>query len=173
MTETAQYDDVQYEDGSETSTSSPTGGRGSDYGTSGTSTGYGTPGRRPGSASSRSAASGSTAYRRHGIAGIAQSKLLDLAENGKLSLVDSFEGFAAMTRDMADKIEGNGNGLFGGYARQAANLVGELQDTLRDKPVDELLDEGRDLIRSQPGLAVGLAVAIGFFAARLVKSADL
>ncbi|GGE06502.1 hypothetical protein GCM10011529_11110 [Polymorphobacter glacialis] len=163
MTESSQYDDAMYDDGDDAGTVSPRIGQ---------SAGYGSPGNRP-DASSSGKRPGASSFRRQGIAGVAQSKLLDLAESGKLALVESIDGLAAMSREMAEKVESRGNGLFGGYAWQAANLVGELQDTLRDKPVDELLDDGRDLIRRQPAVAVGIAMVAGFLAARLVKSAEL
>jgi hypothetical protein len=49
-------------------------------------------------------------------------------------------------------------------------VISDLQQTLRDKPVAELLEDGRDVVRRQPGIAIGAAVAAGFIAARILKS---
>lgn len=105
-----------------------------------------------------------------GIYGFAETKLMSLAEDGKSELVRNFDGLVAMVQELAAKVESAGGGIAGDYAHQAADMLSELQATLRDKPVAELLDDGRDLIRRSPGLAIGVAVIAGFAAARLVKA---
>ena len=54
--------------------------------------------------------------------------------------------------------------------RQAASLLSDVQAGLRDTPVEDLLDDGRELIRQSPRLTIGVAVLAGFVVARLVKS---
>lgn len=109
---------------------------------------------------------------RAGLYGLAQTRLLGLAEDGKIELAHSFDDFVRMAHEMAAQIDSVGGGLLGGYARQAAGLLGDVHETLRDKPVEELLEDGRELIRRSPGLAVGVAMVAGFVAARLVKSSS-
>lgn len=105
-----------------------------------------------------------------GLYGFAESRLMDLAEDGKSELVRNVDGLVAMVQELAAKVDSAGGGMIGGYAHQAADMLADLQATLRDKPVTELLEDGRDLIRRSPGLAVGVAVVAGFAAARLVKA---
>lgn len=105
-----------------------------------------------------------------GLFGIAENRLLDLAEDGKTELARSFDDFVRMAHEMAAQVESVGGGMFAGYARQAAGLLGDVHESFRDKPVEDLLDDGRELIRRSPGLAVGVALIAGFVAARLVKS---
>jgi hypothetical protein len=105
-----------------------------------------------------------------GLMGAAQSRLLDLAEDGKSELAKSFDGLVSMANELAARVDSAGVGALAGYAWQAAGLLADVQKGLRDRPVDELLDDGRALIREQPALAVGVAVAAGFIAARLFKS---
>jgi hypothetical protein len=105
-----------------------------------------------------------------GLIGYAESRLLELAEDGKTELVRSLDGLVSLAQEIAAQVESVGGGPFAGYARQAAGLVDELQGVLRDRPVGELLDDGRDLVRRQPAIAVGVAVVAGFIAARLFKS---
>lgn len=103
--------------------------------------------------------------------GYAENRLLELAEDGKLELVRSLDGLVSLAEDVAAQVEGAGVGPFGGYARQLAGLVDELQATLRDRPVGDLLDDGRSLIRRSPTVSIGVALVAGFVAVRLFKSA--
>ncbi|WP_426164595.1 hypothetical protein [Sandarakinorhabdus sp. DWP1-3-1] len=105
-----------------------------------------------------------------GLVGGAQNKLFSLADNGKSELANSIDGIVVIIRELAEKAESVGGGPIAGYVRQAADAIGDIQQTIRDTPVEDLIDEGRDLVRRSPGLAVGIAVAAGFLGARLVKA---
>lgn len=111
-----------------------------------------------------------SAGRSLGLLGVAQSRLLDLAEDGKSELVRSFDGLVTLAHELAARVDSTGGGPFATYAYKAAGMLGDIQAGLRDKPVEDLLDDGRALIRQSPGLAVGVAVVAGFIAARLFKS---
>lgn len=105
-----------------------------------------------------------------GLFANAESRLLDFAEDGKAELVKGFDGLLAMVQELAANVDSVGGGAFAEYAHKAADLISDLQDTLRDKPVAELLDDGRDIIRREPAITIGVAVAAGFIAARILKS---
>lgn len=103
--------------------------------------------------------------------GGAESRLLDFAEDGKLAFLKNFDGLVALAHEFATRIDGE-HGPVGGYVRQAASLIEELQADLRDRSVESLLDDGREVIRKSPELALGVAVIAGFVAARLIKSSS-
>lgn len=105
-----------------------------------------------------------------GLFANAELRLLEFAEDGKAELVKGFDGLLAMVQELAANVDSVGGTGFADYAHKAADVITSVQETLRDKPVAELLDDGRDVIRRQPGVAIGLAVAAGFIAARLIKS---
>lgn len=107
---------------------------------------------------------------RKGLYGVVENKLFGLAENGKAEIANSFQGIVEIVREMASRVEGLGGGPVAAYANEAVELLDDLHAQLRDKPVDELLDDGRELIRTSPGVAIGVAVFAGFIAARLVKA---
>jgi hypothetical protein len=109
---------------------------------------------------------------RASLMGIAESRLLDLAEDGKSELARNFDGVVAIVQELAARVDSAGGSAVAAYVHSAADLLGDLQNSLRDKPVDELLDDGRELIRRSPGVAIGVAVVAGFIAARLVKSGN-
>lgn len=107
-----------------------------------------------------------------GLLANAEARLLEFAEDGKTELVKGFDGLLAMVQELAANVDSVGGGAFADYAHKAAELIEGLQDTLRDKPVAELIDDGRDIIRRQPGIAIGVAVAAGFIAARIIKAGN-
>jgi hypothetical protein len=107
-----------------------------------------------------------------GLINVAQSRLLDLAEDGKSELVRSFDGLVTLAHELAAQVDSAGGGAVATYAYKAAGLLSDIQAELRDKPVEDLLDEGRTLIRQSPGLAVGVAFLAGLIAARLFKASS-
>ncbi len=111
------------------------------------------------------------ALRSGGFGSVARNRLLDLVEDGRSELVRSFDGLVLAAHELAAKVDGPGGNIVGDYVRQAAGLVEHLQGSLRDRPVEDLIDSGRDMVRRSPALSVGIALAAGFVAARLVKAA--
>jgi hypothetical protein len=110
-----------------------------------------------------------------GLMAVAQTRLLDLAEDGKAELVKGFDGLVAFANEIAAKVDSLGGGSaiaapVADLAYQAAGIIGDLQTRLRDKPIDELLDDGRALVRESPGLAGGVAFAAAFLVTRLIKA---
>ena len=107
---------------------------------------------------------------RHGLYGIAQTQLLSLADSGKSELVRNIAGIVGLIRTVTKQVEGFGVEPFAGYARQASGVVGDIHDSLASKSVQELVEDGRDIVRHQPEIAVAAAVITGFIVARLVKA---
>lgn len=58
------------------------------------------------------------------------------------------------------------------YVEMAADQLERLSSALREKDVNELLDDAQRLARRQPALFVGGAFAVGFAAARFLKSSQ-
>lgn len=108
--------------------------------------------------------------RSRGLVGVARSRLLELAEDGKSEIVRSFDGLVTLAHELAARVDSAGGGALAGFAYQAAGMLDDIQAGLRDKPVEDLLDDGRALIRQSPGLTVGVAFVAGFLAARLFKT---
>ena len=107
-----------------------------------------------------------------GLMAVAQTRLLDLAEDGKAELVKGFDGLVAFANEIAAKVDSLGGGSaiaapVADLAYQAAGIIGDLQT---NKPIDELLDEGRALVRESPGIAGGVAFAAAFLVTRLIKA---
>lgn len=99
----------------------------------------------------------------------AADKARDYAIQGRDRAVEGLDNVQRMIGDAADTIDAKVGEQYGAYIRQAADAVASFTDTLRDKDVEELLDDARSLIRKSPGLAIGAATAIGFALARIAK----
>ena len=75
-----------------------------------------------------------------------------------------------MIGDSATQIDEKLGNAYGDYARRAADAVSGFSNSLRDKDVDALVGEARDVVRRSPALAIGAAAAAGFVIARLIKA---
>ena len=73
-------------------------------------------------------------------------------------------------RESAQQLRKQGQGQVGDYAEKAADQVERFSTYLRQTEVDEIMDEVRGFARRRPGLFLGSAAAVGFFATRFLKS---
>ena len=105
-----------------------------------------------------------------GIVGVARSRLLGIADEGKAELLASLTSLVGLVREVASQVEGLGIEPLAGYARRASSVVDELHTSIADKSVEDLLDDGREIVRRQPEIAVAAAMIIGFLGARLLRA---
>ncbi len=100
----------------------------------------------------------------------AGDKLRAFADDGKERATGALDDFARMIDEAAVTIDEKVGSQFGGYARQASSAVSNLAGSLRDKDVDDLVDDARDLVRRSPAIAIGAAAAVGFVLSRVLRS---
>ena len=100
----------------------------------------------------------------------AGDKARGFAEMGKERAGGALERIAAMLTDAAGQVDGKLGAQYGQYARSAADQIQGLSSAVKEKDVDELLDDARALVRKSPAVAIGAAAAVGFVVARLVQS---
>jgi hypothetical protein len=105
-----------------------------------------------------------------GLVGVARTHLFDLAETGKADLVRNIASIAALVREVSTQVEHVGIEPFAGYARRTSSLVDDLHGSIRDRSVEDLIDDGRDLVRHNPEIAILAATIIGFIGARIIKA---
>lgn len=92
------------------------------------------------------------------------------AVDGKDRAGGALEEFARLLTDAAGTVDEKLGAQYGDYARSAANSLSGFGDTLRNKDVDDLLADAKELVKKSPAVAIGTAAAVGFVLARLVKS---
>jgi ElaB/YqjD/DUF883 family membrane-anchored ribosome-binding protein len=100
----------------------------------------------------------------------ATDRARQFAEDGKARASDTLDEVARAVEEAAGALEERLGEQYGGYARRAAERVSGLAATLRDRDVDELYDNARDFVRTNPMLTVGVTAAIGFALVRLIKA---
>lgn len=92
------------------------------------------------------------------------------AEDGKAKAGGALDQLAQMLTDAAASVDEKLGDQYGQYARTAASTVSGFADQVRAKDVDSLIDDARGYVRQSPAVAIGVAAAFGFVAARLIQS---
>lgn len=93
------------------------------------------------------------------------------ATEGKARAAEALAGVASAAREAAGRLVDNPSAApMGKVAHQAADAIERFAGTLRNRDVDELVDEVVGFVKRNPAVAVGAAVAVGFAIARLFRS---
>lgn len=104
------------------------------------------------------------------LVGQATDRARAFADQGKTVAGDKLDQFAQMLSDAAAQVDEKLGGQYGQYARDAADRVAGLSSTVRNKDVDEFVEDVRNFVRASPAVAIGVAAAVGFALARVVQS---
>lgn len=110
---------------------------------------------------------------KQGAAGLreqATDRVRLFAEDGKTKATDALGQLTQLLNDAATQVDDKLGQQYGQYARNAAEQVQSFTSSLDETSVDELFDQARALVKKSPGVAVGVAAAVGFVAARLVSA---
>lgn len=100
----------------------------------------------------------------------AGDKARQFGDMGKERAAGALEQLATMLTDAAGQVDAKLGAQYGAYARNAADTVQKFSGQVRDQDLDQLLDQGRELVRKSPAIAIGAAAAVGFVLARLAQS---
>lgn len=120
----------------------------------------------------RSTVKNKLAEQSEALRGQARSKAREYAEQGKSKATDTLDGVSRFFDETASTVDKQLGPDVGDYVHRAADAVAGFTDALKQKAVEELLDEARDAVRRNPALAIGAAAAVGFVLVRLLKSAS-
>lgn len=100
----------------------------------------------------------------------AVDKIQALAGDGKAKAGSALDQVAQLLNDAAGQADEKLGNQYGQYARSAADTVTSLSGAIKDKDVEELLDDARAFVTKSPAVAIGIAAALGFALARIVQS---
>lgn len=100
----------------------------------------------------------------------AVDKVYALAGDGKTKAGSALDQVAQMLNDAAGQVDEKLGQQYGQYARSAADTVTSLSSAIKDKDVEELIDDARAFVTKSPAVAIGIAAAVGFALARVVQS---
>lgn len=104
------------------------------------------------------------------LRGQAGDKLRGLADDGKGKATTLLEDIAEVIEDAARSIDDRLGREYGDYAHRASGAVTSFAGRVRDKSVDDLVDDGRDFVRKSPAVAIAAAAVVGFALMRIVRT---
>ena len=104
------------------------------------------------------------------LRGQATDKLRGLADDGKGRATGLLDNFSEVINDAARSIDERLGEDYGRYAHQAADAVSSFAGRVREKTVDDLLDDGRSAVRASPGIAIAAAAVAGFALMRVIRT---
>nr|WP_295838402.1 hypothetical protein [uncultured Azospirillum sp.] len=155
--------------GSSTTGSSQTGNFAAGSSTTGNSTSSGRSGVEEMKKTVNRAADDAMATGRETL-GNAQGRIRSLLEQQTGRAADQLGGVANALHKAAEQLNEENGGVVADYAEQAASRVERVADMLRDANVDDIVGEVEGFARRQPEVFIGAAFAVGFLAARFIKS---
>ena len=100
----------------------------------------------------------------------AGDKLRGYADDGKSRATDLLADISGVIEDAARSIDSRLGDEYGDYAHRASTAVSSFAGKVRDKSIDDLLDDTREIVRKSPGVAIAAAAVIGFALMRVVRT---
>ena len=104
------------------------------------------------------------------LRGQAGDKLRGVADDGKARATGLLEDVAGIIEDAARSIDDRLGEDYGDYAHRASNAVSGFAGRVRDKTVDDIIDDTRDIVRRSPAVAIAAAAVVGFALIRVVRT---
>lgn len=104
------------------------------------------------------------------LRGQAADRLRGFADDGKGRFTGLLEDVSEVLGDAARAVDERLGENYGQYAHRAAGAVGDFAGRVRDRSVDDIIDDTREFVRKSPVVAVGIAAVAGFALIRVVKS---
>jgi ElaB/YqjD/DUF883 family membrane-anchored ribosome-binding protein len=92
------------------------------------------------------------------------------AEDGKARAGGVLDELAKMMTEAAGTVDEKVGPQYGQYARSAADAVSGFSESIKQKNLDDLIEDARGFVKKSPAVAIGTAAAIGFVLVRLIKS---
>ena len=105
-----------------------------------------------------------------GLLDFARNRLISFVEDARDSLVGQVRGLKSLADLLVDNLP-EGAAPVSKLVGEATGNIDAIADALAEKSVEELVEDGRALVRAQPAAAVGIAIAVGFLAGRMLKAA--
>jgi ElaB/YqjD/DUF883 family membrane-anchored ribosome-binding protein len=102
----------------------------------------------------------------------AGGRLRTYAEERKGKASNLLDDISAVIEDAARSIEQRLGEEYGDYAHRAAEAVSKFSGKVREKSVDEIVADGREIVRKSPAVAIAAAAVVGFALVRLLRNAD-
>ena len=100
----------------------------------------------------------------------ATDKARDYVAEGKTRAGGALDEMSRLMGDAADTVDEKIGAQYGQYARTAAEGISGFSESLKAKEIEDLMADATAFVRKSPAVAIGIAAALGFVVARLVKA---
>ena len=104
------------------------------------------------------------------LRGQAGEKLRTYADDGKGKGANLLDEISGVIEDAARSIEQRLGADYGDYAHRAAGAVSDFAGKVRDKSVDDIVDDGKSIVRKSPVIAIAAAAVVGFALVRVLRT---
>jgi ElaB/YqjD/DUF883 family membrane-anchored ribosome-binding protein len=104
------------------------------------------------------------------LRGQAGDKLRSVADDGKERATTLLDDVAGIIEDAARSIDERLGDDYGDYAHRASTAVSGFAGRVRDKSVDDIIDDTRDIVRRSPAVAIAAAAVVGFALMRVIRT---
>jgi ElaB/YqjD/DUF883 family membrane-anchored ribosome-binding protein len=104
------------------------------------------------------------------LKGQAGEKLRAYADDGKGRASNLLEEFGGVLSDAARSVDERMGSQYGEYAHRAAGAVSEFAGKVREKNVDDFVDDAKEFVRKSPVIAIGIAAVAGFALVRVLRT---
>jgi ElaB/YqjD/DUF883 family membrane-anchored ribosome-binding protein len=104
------------------------------------------------------------------LRGQATTRARGFADDGKARATSMLDDFSEVIDEAAQAVDRKFGADYGEYAHRASSAVSDFADKVRNKTVDDLIDDTREFVRKSPGIAIGIAAVAGFMLVRLIKT---
>ena len=104
------------------------------------------------------------------LRGQATDKLRGVADDSKSRATGLLDDISAIIEDAARSIDERLGSEYGDYAHRASGAVSSFAGKIRDKDVEELLDDTRSVVRQSPTVAIAAAAVVGFALMRVIRT---
>jgi ElaB/YqjD/DUF883 family membrane-anchored ribosome-binding protein len=105
-----------------------------------------------------------------GLRSQAAERVRGYADDGKGRVTGLLEEVSEVINDAARSVDERLGDEYGDYAHRAADAVAGFARRIKDKSVDDIVDDTRDFVRKSPAIAIGIAAVVGFALVRVVKT---
>jgi hypothetical protein len=104
------------------------------------------------------------------VAGQARQQITSQLDSQRERAAERLEGIAEALHDTGHQLRDRGQAPVGDFADTAARQIDQITRYMRDKSVDQFLEDVEQFARRNPGLFLAGAFGLGFLAARFLKS---
>lgn len=104
------------------------------------------------------------------VAGAATAQAKSFATENKGKIAQQVTAFAGALNRAAEELERSDQALVAGYAKDMADGIENMSTALRERGVDELMQNVQQFARTKPAAFLGMAALAGFAASRFAKA---